>query len=262
MSLNSLPFDDAASNGDPAPANPSGGNHKPRKTPPANPKRATDAEWEARVEIEAARLGVVADSATIAKPEPAPVSNDPFDPSNLAKMKLSQDFAAMAAVKPVITSVAVRKPNKHEFVRVRPGSVWRFETGCFVDKDTREVYMVTPELWPVMPGDVTPTALVVAVSRNSPIPFLWPLTLPSSDGRPNRWHESGIEAARLAESQWLRSVADMSAGCYVPFVAAAKLPEPEWPADLTMSDFLRLAFQGRFIRDTSHPCLQRLRGEI
>jgi hypothetical protein len=214
------------------------------------------------VEIEAARLGVVADSATIAKPEPAPVSNDPFDPSNLAKMKLSQDFAAMAAVKPVITSVAVRKPNKHEFVRVRPGSVWRFETGCFVDKDTREVYMVTPELWPVMPGDVTPTALVVAVSRNSPIPFLWPLVLPSSDGRPNRWHESGIEAARLAESQWLRSVADMSAGCYVPFVAAAKLPEPEWPADLTMSDFLRLAFQGRFIRDNSHPCLQRLRGEI
>ena len=54
----------------------------------------------------------------------------------------------------------------------------------------------------------------------------------------------------------------MSAGCYVPFVAAAKLPEPEWPNDLTMNDFLRLAFQGRFIRDMSHPCLQRLRGEI
>lgn len=262
MSLNSLPFDDAASNGDPAPANPSGGNHKPRKTPPANPKRATDAEWEARAEIEAARLDSVADSAAIPKPEPPPVVYDPFDPSNLAKMKLSQDFAAMAAVKPVITSVAVRKPNKHEFVRVRPGSVWRFDTGCFVDKDTREVYMVTPELWPMMPGDVTPTALVVALSRNSPIPFLWPLVLPSSDGRPNRWHESGIEAARLAESQWLRSVADMSAGCYVPFVAAAKLPEPEWPTDLTMSDLLRLAFQGRFIRDNSHPCLQRLRGEI
>ena len=120
MSLNSLPFGDPASNGDPAPTNPSGGNHKPRKASPANPKPATDAEWEARAEIEAARLNSVADSAAIPKPEPAPVSNDPFDPSNLAKMKLSQDFAAMAAVKPVITSVAVRKPNKHEFVRVRP----------------------------------------------------------------------------------------------------------------------------------------------
>jgi hypothetical protein len=194
--------------------------------------------------------------------ETGDVVADPFDPANLAKMKLSQDFASMAAVKPVITSVAVRKPNKHEFVRIRPGAEWRFETGCFIEKETRETYLVTPELWPAMPGDVTPTALVLAVSRNSPIPFLWPLTLPSSDGRPNRWHESGIEAARLAESQWLRTEADMSAGMYVPRVAAAKLPEPEWPVDLTMNDFLRLAFQGRFIRDLSHPCLQRLRGEI
>lgn len=76
-------------------------------------------------------------------------------------MKLSQDFASMAAVKPVITSVAVRKPNKHEFVRVRPGAEWRFETGCFIEKETRETYLVTPELWPAMPGDVTPTALGV-----------------------------------------------------------------------------------------------------
>jgi hypothetical protein len=202
------------------------------------------------------------DSGASDELEISTTSTDPFAPANLAKMKLSQDFAAMTSVKPMITVVAVRKPNKHEFVRVRPGTEWRFETGCFVDKDTREVYMVTAELWPVMPGDVTPTALVVALSRNSPIPFLWPLVLPSSDGRPNRWHESGIEAARLAESQWLRSVADMSAGCYVPYVAAAKLAEPEWPTDLKMSDFLRLAFQGRFIRDMSHPCLQRLRGEI
>ena len=247
MSPSSLPFGDPASNEDPGPINPNV-NSKARKT-------AKDAEPKAPADV-------VVDSTTFPKPDPLPVSNDPFDPSNLAKMKLSQDFAAMAAVKPVITCVAVRKPNKHEFVRIRPGTEWRFETGCFVDKDTREVYMVTPELWPAMPGDVTPTALVVAMSRNSPVPFLWPLVLPSSDGRPNRWHESGIEAARLSESQWLRSVADMSAGCYVPFVAAAKLPEPEWPADLKMSDLLRLAFQGRFIRDTSHPCLQRLRGEI
>ena len=123
------------------------------------------------------------------------VNADPFDPSNLSKMKLSQDFATMAAVKPMITSVAVRKPRKHEFVGVRRGDQWRFETGCFVEKESRETYLVTQELWPAMPGDVTPTALVVAISRNSPVPFLWPLVLPSSDGRPNRWHESGIEAA-------------------------------------------------------------------
>ena len=248
MSSNSLPFDGGTSNDEPETPGHVEDNHKPPKSPTRKPKR----------KVEAAEP----EPQPVPEPQSSAVSNDPFDPSNLSRMKLSQDFATMAAVKPVITSVAVRKPNKHEFVRVRAGGEWRFETGCFIEKETRETYLVTPELWPAMPGDVTPTAQGVAISRNSPVPFLWPLVLPSSDGRPNRWHESGIRAARLAESQWVRSVADMAAGSYVPFVAAAKLPEPEWPSDLTMDDLIRLAFQARFIRDMSHPCLQRLRGEI
>ncbi len=198
------------------------------------------------------------------KNTPAPESagsEDPFDPANLGALRMSQDFAGMTNVKPAITNVGVRKPHKHEFVRVRAGSEWRFETGCFVDKENREVYLVSPPLWPVMPGDVTATCLAVAITRNSPVPFLWPLVLPDSE-RPNRWHESAIEAARLAESTWLRSVADMSAGQYVPYIASANLPEPEWPDDLTMADYLRLAFSSRFVKDADHPVIRRLRGEI
>ncbi len=71
----------------------------------------------------------------------------------------------MVEVKPAITSVAVRKPKKHEFVRVRKGSDWRFETACFDDKEAREVYLVAPELWPAMLGDVTHTCLVVDGNR-------------------------------------------------------------------------------------------------
>ena len=53
---------------------------------------------------------------------PEPKSDDPFDPANLSKLRMSQDFASMAQVKPAITTLAVRKPHKHEFVRVRVGS--------------------------------------------------------------------------------------------------------------------------------------------
>ncbi|MEO1994751.1 MAG: hypothetical protein ABGZ17_05695 [Planctomycetaceae bacterium] len=201
------------------------------------------------------------DNNKLPEPEPPETSNDPFDPANIASLRMSQDFASMTVVKPAITVVAVRKPNKHEFVRVRAGSEWRFETGCFVDKENREVYLVSPPLWPTMPGDVTPTCLALTITRNSPVPFLWPLVLPDSE-RPNRWHESGIEAARLAEGDWLRSVADMSAGQYVPYVAAANLPEPEWPDELTMGDYLRLAFKDRFVKDTDHLVLKKLRGEV
>ena len=184
---------------------------------------------------------------------------DPF--ANLDALRLSQDFAAQAAVRPVFTMIPVRKPNRQEFIRVRPGNEWRFETGTFKDEDSGEFYMVSPPLWFELPGEVKPTCLVTAISRNSPVPFLWPIPMPGPDGRPNRWHESAAEAARHAERNWLRVVADMSAGCYVPHVAAGNLPEPEWPEDLTLAELLKLAFRDRFIGDVDHPALRRLRGE-
>jgi hypothetical protein len=184
---------------------------------------------------------------------------DPFE--DLQSLRLSQDFSALATVKPVITTVGVRKPNRQEFVRVRPGSEWRFETGTFTDSESREVYLVAPPLWSELPGEVKPTCLVMCISRNSPVPFLWPIPLPGPDGRPNRWHESAFEAAKHAEQNWLRVVADMAAGCYVPHVAAGNLPEPDWPEDLDMSGLLRLGFRDRFISDVDHPALRRLRGE-
>jgi hypothetical protein len=188
-------------------------------------------------------------------------NSDPFSPQNLANLRLSQDFAGIAKVKPALTNIACRKPHKQEFIRVRSGVDNQFDTGCFVDKESREVYLVLPAVWDLLVGYVTPTMLVVCQSRNSPVPFLWPLTLPDSEGRPNRWHESAIEAAHLAQSQWIKVVADMSAGLYVPMVAAGNLAEPDWSDVPTMPELLRLAFKGRFIDSENHPVLRRLRGE-
>ncbi len=129
---------------------------------------------------------------------------DPFDPKELDKLRLSQDFSELSQVKPVLTTVACRKPHKQEFIRVRPGEESRFTTACFTDKDTRDTYLVSSDVRESIAGDVVPTMLVVCISRNSPIPFLWPLTLPATDGRPNRWHESAVEAATIAEKQWVR----------------------------------------------------------
>jgi hypothetical protein len=184
---------------------------------------------------------------------------DPF--ANLERLRLSQDFAATSKVKPVLTSLAVRKPNRSEFVRVRPGEMWRFQAGTMTQKDSRETFLIAPELFDAIPGEVQSTMLLVTIARLSPIPFIWPCRLPGVDGRSNRWHESAIEAARLAESRWVRVVADMSAGSYVPHVAQGNLPEPAWPDD-SMEDLLRLAFRDRFIDDLNHPVLRQLRGEI
>lgn len=186
---------------------------------------------------------------------------DPFSKENLERLRLSQNFAGMVDVKPVLTTIAVRKPHKQEFVRVRPGEDWQFRTASYVEKDTRENYLVNPALLPHLPGEVQETLYLVAMSRNSPVPFLWPCVLPGADGRSNRWWDSALEAAKEAEHHWVRVVSDMTANCYVPFVAQGDLPEPTWPEE-SLPELMRLAFKDRYIETLDHPVLKRLRGEI
>jgi len=185
-------------------------------------------------------------------PEPTP---DPFDP---AALRLSQDFASSIGVKKVLTTVPCRKPNRHEFVRVRPGEEWRLETGVFEDKVNREVYLVSRNLWSELAGEVYPVCLFMAVNRQGDA-FLWPCKLPGSDGRSNTWNDSALAAARLAEVKWIRLAANMPGGMYDTFEAAGELAEPTWP-ELSFSEVLKLCFKQRLIESVDHPAIRALRG--
>lgn len=184
---------------------------------------------------------------------PAP---DPFDPASL---RLSQDFASSLGVKKVLTTVRCRKPNRQEFVRVRPGEDWRLETAMYEDKALREHYLVDPGMWSDMAGEIQPVCLFLAISRQNDL-FLWPVKLPGTDGRSNSWTDSALAAAQLAERVWIRMAANMGAGLYDVFQASGELADPEWP-ELTFHEVLRLCFKDRFIRSADHPVLKALRGE-
>ena len=69
-----------------------------------------------------------------------------------------------------------------------------------------------------------------------------------------------MEAARLAETKWVRVASNMAAGMYDTFEATGELPDPEWP-ELSFGEILRLAYRDRFINSADHPVLQALRGE-
>src|SRR5437867_5444625 len=118
------------------------------------------------------------------KPDPEPP--DPFDPEAL---RLSQDFGSMVGVKKILTAVPVRKPNRQEFVRVRPGDEWRIATGILTDQVDRSTYLVDRTLWAELNGDLRPAMLFSAVSKQGSF-FLWPVLLPGPDGRVSTWHES------------------------------------------------------------------------
>ena len=113
---------------------------------------------------------------------------------------------------------------------------------------------------PEMGKEAIPVTLRLAITRQGD-PFLWPLKMPGSNRKADRWFRSAISAANLAEKNWVRVVSNMSNGGYDILKARGNLSEPVWP-DMIFRDYLELAFRDRRIDSVDHEILKSLRGEI
>ncbi len=195
-------------------------------------------------------------SKTAHNDEKINAASDPFNPANL---RLSQNFANSVGVKKAFINVPVRKPNRQEFVRVHADEDYRLETAILELKEEHENYLVDPALWAELPGELTPKVLFTTMNAQGVL-TLWPVRMPGEDGRPNNWNSSALEAAKMAESKWIRLASNMSLGAYDVYEATGNIPDPEWP-DLSYSEILKVAFKDRYITDPDHPALRRLRGE-
>lgn len=222
-----------------------------------NGAEATDTSAGSLFGHDAADTSARLDPTPSAPPTEAP---DPFDPDAL---RLSQDFASAVGVKKLLTTIPVRNPDKESFVRVHPDPAYHLQTVVLeLREDRGETYLVAPALWKALAEEKTcsPRLLVTSITRQGVL-FLWPLKLPGSDGRSLRWHDSALEAAEVAKTEWVRVTSNMALGAYETCVASAALPEPTWP-DMPLGDMLRIAFRDRLIDRVDHPVLRRLRGEI
>jgi hypothetical protein len=183
---------------------------------------------------------------------------DPFDPMSL---RLDQSFLNSGAVKKLLTTVPVRKPNRQDFVRVRPDEKFRLSPAAIIElKEDRETYLVPPAMALNLEGEFTLATLYLAINCQGVV-FLWPVKLPKTDGRRCDWHISAAEAAERAMSKWIRIKSNMDLGAYEIFEAENQLADPIWP-DLPLSDILKIAFKGRLIDTLDHPVVQKLRGLI
>jgi hypothetical protein len=185
------------------------------------------------------------------------LATDNFD---LAKLRLSQDFASKIGVKKALITVPVRKPTRQEFVRVHPDETFRLNTAVLEIKEERETYLVEPSLWGELPGEVVPKCLFTAINRQGVV-FLWAVKLPGEDGRQDEWNRSALEAAQMAMKRWIRVSANMSLGAYEVYEASADLPEPEW-SEADFQKLIDVAFKDRYIKSFDHPIIKRLRGEF
>ena len=176
---------------------------------------------------------------------------------DLNSVRLSQDFSAMAKTEKLLVHVPVRKPAKHQFVRVHPGEEYRLEVGI-IEIDGDDTYLVHPAVVSAVPELVRPVRLHLYVTRQG-TPALWPVKLPGEDGKTNAWYASAAEAAEVGMKKWIRLVANRDVGAYDVIVAESIPTEPAWP-NKTLEELISKAFAERFIEDEDHPLLRELLG--
>jgi hypothetical protein len=178
---------------------------------------------------------------------------------DISKLRLSQEFLETAGAKKILTTVPVRKPRSQDFVRVHPDVKFREAFAVIELKDDRERYLIMPEIAAALPTEIATEMLYTAINRQRVV-FLWPVRLPSSDGRILEWHRSAQEAAERAMHYWIRVTSNLNLGAYEIIQAPGTMPEPEWP-EYSFQDLLRIGFRDRIISSFDHPVLKRLRGE-
>lgn len=183
-------------------------------------------------------------------------SGDPgaFDPT-LFRIHATSD-AGQAGVQRRLLVVPIKKPSTQAFIRVHPTLL--LECYLLELKEEREHYLVLPAIADSIPGEAHPAVLRLCVTRQGTV-FLWPLKLPGD--RPNAWHTSALHAAKEAEDQWVRVIADQTSGGYQLRVASVTQAEPVWPSE-PFEQILAIAFaNGKVIDQAGHPVLARLLGE-
>ena len=87
-------------------------------------------------------------------------------------------------------------------------------------KEDRETYLVDRNLWGELPGELIPKVLFTVINRQGVL-TLWPIRLPGEDGRHDEWNRSALEAAEMAQKEWIRVAANMSLGAYEVYRAMA-----------------------------------------
>jgi len=191
----------------------------------------------------------------------AAASNSNGDDWDLNKLRFAQNFDQMVGAKPVIATVECRPPYPQEWIKIHASPEWQLPTAILPLKDDRENYLVAPGLWVNLWEEIRPVNIFTAINRQGEI-FLWPVRLPKSDGRTDRFMETDATAAQSAMRAWTRRFWVQELKMHKILVAKNLTEEPNWPGEITFAQIVKLAFKDRYITSLDHAVIKRLRGEI
>src|SRR3954454_686119 len=107
---------------------------------------------------------------------------------------IESDHTAVVGETEIVSGLAVRKPHKQEWFRVHPDNSYSISTRIIEEKETKEVYWITPDLWSKFVGQSKSVLLTVCVTEQKSL-FVWAITNPDPRGRSSSWVESAHRAA-------------------------------------------------------------------
>ena len=200
-------------------------------------------------------------SRSISMPKPtAPSQIVSASSTDISSLRLPANYGAALGVKKLLTNVLVGRPKKSNFFRTHTSDEMTFPAMLLEQKETRESYLVTPDVAQEISELVRPVMLHAAIDRQNNV-FLIPVTLPGESGIRNSWPESLEQAVEHAKRKWIRITANMHTGGYDVYEAEGQLPEPEWPAH-DVNALVNVAFRGKIITNLDHPVIQTLLGKV
>jgi len=179
---------------------------------------------------------------------------------DLERIRLPQDYMAAVKVTKALSNIPVRKPHRQWWTRTHPDDLFHINTTIFEDQETRDNYIVAPELTHEMAGEGVPKTLYLCISRQNVL-FYNPVRLPGEDAKLDSWNESAHEIAEAGKKGWVRRAANMQLGAYDWFTTEDITDEPKWPK-ITPDEAIRLAFKNKLINSVEHPVIRRLHGRI
>jgi hypothetical protein len=188
-----------------------------------------------------------------------PAVPDPFDADNL---RMQPEDVASCGVEKVLLNIPHEKPKRTWFVRTHPDPKYRIVTKWIDLGDRGGQYLVARHLWPALAAETALRDILLVTSINKQnVLFLWPMSLPTDDGRNKQWSDTGMECIERAKESWVRVNANLSAGGYELFVAKGAIGDPVWPKK-TLTELLAVSFKDHHITTLDHTILRRLRGEV
>ena len=177
---------------------------------------------------------------------------------DLSQWRTDPDYMKAAGTKKHITRIPNKKPDKQQFIRVHPEPEYHFPA-CIIEYDeTREKYIVLPEVAQELAGEVKSVVLYPYITRSEDV-FLWPIKSLVDLYMANPWVETAHQCALIAIKKWIRIVSNQATRSYEIIEPENTIPDPEWP-NLSMEEILNIAFRDKIVTDLDHEIIKKLRG--